>query len=444
MGVDQVIQLEMVLPNGYHVKFGPTEWEDASAEGFAVPRTTVVSGVCRSNPDEQDEEKWVWGDCPDDFDIDFGDLWFAVRGGGGGTWGVVTSIYLQLHDILPYNTFHFAHFPFHGRFSEECSTAPDFNEFKAKYLMRPSLLNVTKEKSVSCGSANLTPSFACYGEQDVMQAWKNFLELNNATEYAACIEHTVDSSSDESPKSYAENALMDDDTRFPGKVADGPAPSPSGVPPGSALVLIPQSWIDESEENIGILLKNTIIFLPYYAYGVATSSFSDQANSLPQSAREAATMELLGAFNLDFWSDLFPKMYDISDKTKFPAVFQSNHHGPSTHGPLKDDWTKGCPTEWTFEERKEKCISAQEAIYGTDLLRRLEAIKMKVDPDFMFDCNSCIGNNLDEAKKKKPEAEVSVDEPSSVAMDPSGASFASKSSAAVMSAAVLYLFFSLF
>ncbi|KAK1741550.1 FAD-dependent oxidoreductase [Skeletonema marinoi] len=100
-GVDQVVQLEMVLPNGVHVKFGPTEWEDASAEGFTVPRTKVVSGVCRSNPDEHDEENWVWKSCPEDFDIDFNDMWFAVRGGGGGTWGVVTSVYLQLHDYLP-------------------------------------------------------------------------------------------------------------------------------------------------------------------------------------------------------------------------------------------------------------------------------------------------------------------------------------------------------
>ena len=147
----------------------------------------------------------------------------------------------------------------------------------------------------------------------------------------------------------------------------------------------------------------------------------------------------------EFWSGLFPEIYDISDKSNFPAVFQSNHHGPSAHGPLKEDWTKACPLEWTFEERKEKCISAQEAIYGTELLRRLEAIKMKVDPDFMFDCISCIGNNLDEAKKK-PEAEVPLDEPSSVAMDEpsgSGASFAS-TSAAVMSATVLYSCLSLF
>ena len=431
--MDQVLQVEMVLPNGYHVKFGPTEWEDASAEGFAVPRTKVVSGVCRSNPDEQDEEKWMWGDCPEDFDIDFGDLWFAVRGGGGG-WGVVTSMTLQLHDYLPYNSYQ-------GPVGEECMPIlPKFNEFQAKYLMTPSLLNVTKESSLACG---LGFFLQCYGEEDVMQAWTKFLELNNSTDYAACLTHEHDSSSDESPKSYAE-AMLGGNPRFPEKVGDDPAPLPlpGAYNRGHAFVLIPQAWLDESEENIDILLQNS----PgsYHAYGVATYSFSDQANSLPQSAREAATMTGGFSTNEYFWSDLFPKMYDISDKTKFPAVFQSNHVTSSAHGPLKDDWTKACPLEWSFEERKEKCISAQEAVFGTELLRRLEAIKMKVDPDFIFNCIDCIGNNLDIAKAPEPEAEVPLDEPSSVAVDePSGATVAS-TFAAVMSATLLYLCLSLF
>ena len=442
MGVDQVLQVEMVLPNGSHVKFGPTEWKDASAEGFVVPRTTVVSGVCRSNPDEQDEEKWMWGACPEDFDIDFGDLWFAVNGGGGGTWGVVTSMTVQLQDSLPYSSFVFAHVPSQGRISEECSAiSPKWPEFQAKYLMAPLLLNVTKERSLACGTPNTGAYLYCYGDEDVMPAWTNFLELNNSTDYAACVSYMDESSS---TFSFPESVLLDDDTRFPGKARDSPPLMPIMIPPGSANVLVPQSWIDESEENINTLLKYDPT--PYYAYGVDTYSFSDQANSLPQSLREAATMSILAGRMENFWSDLFPKMYDISDKTKFPAVFQSNHAGPSAHGPLKDDWTKGCPLEWTFEERKEKCISAQEAIYGTEVLRRLEAIKMKVDPGFMFDCNGCIGNNLDAAKAeaKEPEAEVPLDEPSSVAVDePSGASVASTSAAAI-SATVLYLLFSLF
>ena len=303
--------------------------------------------------------------------------------------------------------------------------------------MRPSLLNVTKEHSLACGAPDEAPALFCYGEEDVMHAWTNFLELNNSTDSASCLVNFIDSSSNESAKSYAE-VMLGTNPRFPDKASDNPPPSPIGQSPGSSFVLIPQSWMDESEENIDTLLKYAPG--PYYAYGVATFSFSDQANSLPQSLREAATMaDNFLATSDNFWSDLFPKMYDISDKAKFPAVFQSNHLGPSTHGPLKDDWTKACPLEWSFEERKEKCISAQEAIYGTELLRRLEAIKMKVDPDFIFNCISCVGNNLDVAKK--PETEVPLDEPSSVAADePSGASFASTYAAAIP-ATVLYLFF---
>lgn len=79
-GVDQVVQIEMVLPNGQHNKFGPTEWD--IVEGFDVPQTRSVTGRCNTNP-EGTEDAWVWESCPDD--INFDDLWFAVRGGGGGT-----------------------------------------------------------------------------------------------------------------------------------------------------------------------------------------------------------------------------------------------------------------------------------------------------------------------------------------------------------------------
>jgi len=40
----------------------------------------------------------------------------------------------------------------------------------------------------------------------------------------------------------------------------------------------------------------------------------------------------------------------------------------------------------------------QEAIYGTKLLARLESIKEAIDPDYMFDCYKCIGNNRAKSK----------------------------------------------
>ena len=83
----------MVLANGQHVKFGPSEWD--VVEGFLYPQTKRVKGLCNKNIHHL-ETQWEWGECEED--IAFDDLWFAVRGGGGGTWGVLISSWQQLHD----------------------------------------------------------------------------------------------------------------------------------------------------------------------------------------------------------------------------------------------------------------------------------------------------------------------------------------------------------
>jgi len=139
----------------------------------------------------------------------------------------------------------------------------------------------------------------------------------------------------------------------------------------------------------------------YRAFGGRTPATSDQANGLSQAHRDGGYMVTFAHTSIpgvpfpsiddSFFTDLFPKMFDTSDG--FPGFIGSNHVGPNTMGPMKEDWTKACPLEWTEEERDEKCISQQEAIYGTKLLERLEAIKEAVDPNYMFDCNKCIGNN---------------------------------------------------
>ena len=61
-------------------------------------------------------------------------------------------------------------------------------------------------------------------------------------------------------------------------------------------------------------------------------------------------------------------------------------------------------------------ISLQEAIYGTKLLARLEAIKEAIDPDYMFDCYKCIGNNrakskttVEDDQSKEGEAQADID-----------------------------------
>jgi hypothetical protein len=104
-GVDQVLEIEMILADGSHVKFGPSQWK--SVEGRQYPQTTEVRGLCNVQP-AGDESQWMWVPCTTSKEDSlgsgtdlFGQLWYAVRGGGGGTYGVVTAVTYQLHDIAP-------------------------------------------------------------------------------------------------------------------------------------------------------------------------------------------------------------------------------------------------------------------------------------------------------------------------------------------------------
>jgi len=408
LGVDQVVQIEMVLPNGHHVKFGPTEWEDA--EGFIVPKTTLVTGVCRSNPEEVDEEKWVWETCPDDFNIDFNDLWFAVRGGGGGTWGVVTSVLLQLHDYLPYHKYQWNK----DSPTDECTALdPLWNEFKAMYLIMPSLLNVTKEMSYACSSPDVSFLLNCYGEDDVVPAFSRLLSDRNIPDAATdCLSKTA-------WNDFAEGGVNGDADRYPGQVGDSPNPSPAVGSLGGSI-LVPQSWI---EENFDLFVEKYINGLgtpsPYYSFGGASSTASDQANALSQAHREAALMTAAFVIDdnalADFWANISSDMFDTSNESKFPPIVSSNHASSLISRPLKEDWTKPCPAKLTFEERDANCISFSEVIYGTDRLKRLEEIKLAVDPTFMFDCEYCILNNRPKSdaiqeEEEEVDNEVEVEE----------------------------------
>mmetsp|Transcript_13446 Transcript_13446/g.35762 ORF Transcript_13446/g.35762 Transcript_13446/m.35762 type:complete len:99 (+) Transcript_13446:278-574(+) len=46
---------------------------------------------------------------------------------------------------------------------------------------------------------------------------------------------------------------------------------------------------------------------------------------------------------------------------------------------------------FTHAEREEKCVSVQEHVWGTDGLAKLEAIKAKIDPQGLFQCQKCVG-----------------------------------------------------
>jgi hypothetical protein len=419
-GVDQVLQVEMVLPNGEHVRFGPVEWDNA--DGFIVPKTTSVAGVCRSNPDELNENLWEWAECPADLNINFDDLWFAVNGGGGGTWGVVTSIFLQLHD---YRTPRMFGLGTDTLPVDNCDPAikeivtPYFERFRLRYVLAPSTFSaitsstMTQADSDGCGFADggISALF-CYGDrpyQTLVNEWEKFATLyfSDPATFGISVEQAVScpATLEVSWAEYAKGFSFGGPST--GQVKDYPIPSLGSISSASLNLLIPQKFIDENFETV---LEEEFWWFAgssfYLAFGSGTVSASDQANSLGAAHRTAGLKRVDIPASL-FYSDYFGQYYDLSDKSNFPSFQGSNHIGAEHMGPLKDDWTKACPDEWTMEERDDKCVSIQETIYGTKTLARLEAIKEAVDPNYIFDCFGCIGNNRKKETETKDEETTS-------------------------------------
>ncbi len=367
----QVLQVEMVLPNGHHVKFGPTEWENV--DGNVVPKTTVVSGLCHTNPEETDEELWTWEACPEDANINFGDLWFAVRGGGGGTWGVILSMHLQLHEYLPYERV--------TLFKDTCLTqVPSESESQAmayvytKFLMYllldPQTLNMTDDDANACGWPPEDSAISCYGEgsgQVVAEYWKGYISAINETLISQDIPPTLIEAVYNCPSveyfkdlgdfySAAFSSAYPEGYPYAENFPDLPYPGLRVTLDDTVNVIVPKEWVLSDMDTAMTYLG--LSSAQYAAFGGRNmESTSDLSNALSQAHRDGAYMYFvpISAMTDDFYSQLFPLMYDTSNKTNFPGFIGSNHAGINTMGPLKDDWTKACPLDWTVEERDEKC-----------------------------------------------------------------------------------------
>ena len=178
-----------------------------------------------------------------------------------------------------------------------------------------------------------------------------------------------------------------------GKAKDGTPPSLLGFP--NYNILIPKVWMLDNKDKAIQLLKLTEN--GYFAFGGATANAQDNSvTSLSDAHRQAGVMIQFKQDKVDpslFWDEV-NSMYDFAAAgiDNFPAYLGGNHYSAFVRGPLKSDLTKPCSVNFTFEERDEKCVSLQAAIYGSNLAR-LESIKEAIDPNYMLDCTTCVGNN---------------------------------------------------
>ncbi len=424
LGIDQVLHVEMVLPNGKHVRFGPTEWEKEAGKMYAV--TTKVTGYCNEG-DLSDEDLWDWQECGEgmSIDIDFAGLWYAVRGGGGGTYGVITSIYYQLHHYSKYEAVDLL--PTENYASKSAEELEELGrkwiEFTLRFLYLPESIGVTEFASNSCNSpkAAFNPaagaSFSCYNNAGgiLKGAWERFYSTD-----------AIHINIDASWPSYPHQSVWFGGTNSnipEGRAYDGPLPGiyssmETFFDPSTQEVVADEFMVFPTDVIVNKLDLMTEMFYDcvfvyetcagggMYLLGGVIPSADDGMNALSTSRRHSAFK--FSVYSLE-WRTKFKRVfYGVEDGEafvgkSFPGEICHNHVSPNFPTALKEDWTQGCDPRWSDEMRKEKCLSFHEAAWGTDVLMKLQGIHEAVDPDNLFNCWDCVGNAPDMKNKGKKD-----------------------------------------
>lgn len=405
LGVDQVLHVEMVLPEGMHVRFGPTVWD--SKAGMMYPHTKAVTGYCNKG-DLEDESAWDWQEC--DEDISFMDLWYAVRGGGGGSYGVITAIYYQLHE---YSKLQLVLDPTSVVFDlieKGLLSVEDgggllvlWYDFFLKFFFDPAEVGVTKEASNSCSGASSGPLFFCFNDgSDVMiAAWERFCKaagfddaiqlLNTLEEFDSWFHYLVDQ------RETNPNVP-------PGRgIDDGPLPTiPSSLATypdyTNQFLMFPQdALVNKRDELVPMLLECVLrkkCLHSFYIMGGNIPDADDGHNSLPIHRRNGGF--LMAVFDNDYRTKFNQIFYGVEDGQAmtgddFPGALCHNHAGLDYPTPRKDDWTKACDLSYSKDEKEEKCFSFQETAWGTQVLKKLERIHADVDPNRLFSTSDSAG-----------------------------------------------------
>ena len=409
--VDQVLYAEMVLPDGQFVRFGPSTWTPTEGNQL-YPQTTSVEGYCITDDtaDLSDESTWSWVDCSHQYNFD--DLWFAIRGGSGGSFGVITSIYYQLHDKP-------------GNLQSVNWSAPiepilmdpsisdkdkgtlirEILGFVFNFLYNPERVGIKPEVSNSCSAPESSP-LECYNGagQVFLDAWSEYFSALETTMMLG--EGTMPSIGFIENSSYfASNTAR----TFNGRVADSPIGHMifSRANPIVISIDVLQDKFDAFMEIyvpchiqyyvavLSGLYSGLTSFEGFcsqpYIYGGVVQFASDGTDAYPPHRRNGAFH--FYALSEDIREQVKRLIWDVPDDTEtyatgdFPGIFCHNHLVYST-SPKKTNWLEDCndftPDGSGTPLSDDDCMSLQEAAFGTETLRRLETIHSNIDPLRMF------------------------------------------------------------
>ena len=417
-----------------------------------------MKGLCNKNVHHLEEE-WEWGEC--DEDIPFEDLWFAVRGGGGGTWGVLISSWHQLHDDEEWYILN-SNGEASRALKEKCKRKNTCDEteleqmankmwidFFIHFLYGPMTEEFGNDESDSCGSNE--PDLAiggvpltldgpitgllCIGKtaaEKLVRSWQKYIPTSKylsedmdveLLKYTISMDSTGGTWGDvllRSPLIGVWDSIIANNTITLSDGIDSPTkPNPfMKTPAGHALsqktagvyspykynLLLPTKMLlEKGDLAIELLTK---VCSGVHTWGRNAAISSDGMDSMNKLFRESFmgcqfglesvegvnTYEELDAYYSKVQSKIMEFVSEDDKKNNiFPGIQEKNHVQGNTPLPLKDDWTKVCPYDLPTEERKEKCMSVQESIWGTENMERMEKIKKELDPDNMFQVYIGIG-----------------------------------------------------
>ena len=150
--------------------------------------------------------------------------------------------------------------------------------------------------------------------------------------------------------------------------------------------LIPSEWFIQKNKDVHEFVMEH--GKEFHIMGGNVGKLHDQMTSLSDVYRIAGAQS--GARSMG-WYPKVSAFYPEAPEGKLLGGAEYNHFYGDAYGPLKSDLSTGCPDGLTHAESEEQCVSLQEHVWGTDGLAKLEAIKAKLDPQGIFQCQKCVG-----------------------------------------------------